>query len=421
MINKMPEIISGICVKWQSESPFFAEFLLRFLYTEDENVGTCGISMTKRHRIEFVYNNKFISSLEKNTLEGVLVHEILHILHHFRERQEGRDFQIFNVAQDACINETVINSTIGGTKLKIPKDGVFVSKIREMGYEGKVITEPIYEFLYEKADKITVSMIGPDGEGQSCSDCNGSGKNEDGEKCESCGGSGKSKGGDKKQLSTVDNHGTQKELNDVDKQAIEEVIKNAKTRSWGSISGDLKTEINELIKTKRIPWRQKLRMMMTKYVNEPGNIYENTWSKRNRRSLPLPGIRKKSKQLVLTMDTSGSVGDDDIAKFFGQIEKIVKDYSRLTIIEWDTQIHNVYKYNKGDWKKIKATGRGGTEIQPVYDYLKENLPRTSLVINFTDGYFDWNIQSYNIDTIWAFVNNDMRAPFGKTIHIIDEE
>lgn len=415
----MPEQISKVCVKWQTDSPFFAEFLLRLTYKNDPGVGTMAIGMHNR-RIMLWYSPEFMEGLKQIQIEGLLVHEIMHILHRFHDRLGTRDKQIFNVAQDACINEIVLKTTIANRRLQLPENGVDIEDIREMGYKGDVISEPVYDFLYEKADKISISSSGG---GDQCQSCSGSGGNsgENGEEdCPSCGGSGKEKNEPgKKKLSTTDNHDYQKQLSEIDKQVIEEVINNAKTRSYGNISGNMVGEIKELIKTKSIPWKRKLAMFLARYVNEPGGIYENTWSKRNRRSLPLPGIRKKSKKLVVTVDTSGSVGNDDIQRFFGQIEKLVKDYSSLTIIEWDTQIQHVYQYKKGDWKKIKVHGRGGTYIQPLYDYVKENLRTTSVVINFTDGYFDWNVEHYSIPTIWAFVNNEMTAPFGKTLLIKD--
>jgi predicted metal-dependent peptidase len=392
----MPEIVSNICIKWQSEAPFFAEFLLRTKFIQEPEIQTIGVGI-KNNRVCMYYSKDFLESISKLELEGVLVHEILHLLHKFEERINGRERDIFNIAQDACINDTVVNTTISTRRLAIPEGGVTLKQINEMGYTGDPITEKIYDFLYENAPKYEI-----------CSDGSGNG-NSDGQ------------GSSKPTLQTTDNHGKQKELGEIEKQAIDEIIKNAKVKSWGSISGNIVGEIKELLKTKKIPWREKLNKMLAKYVSEPGSIYENTWSRRNRRGLPLPGIRKKSKRIIITMDTSGSVSDDDIKKFFGQLEKIIKDYSEIYLIQWDTEIHSAQKYKKGDWRNIKISGRGGTIYQPVIDYIKEHFKNTMAVVNFTDGYFSWNINNYGIDLIWAFVNNTSTAPIGKTVHIIDEE
>jgi len=417
----MPQEISRTCIKWQSEAPFFAEFLLRTKYYSEPEVGTIGVGI-KNNRVCMWYSKEFLKNISEIEVEGVLMHEILHLLHKFNERLGGRDKNIFNIAQDACINEIVEGTHIAERRLKIPQGGVKMSYIEDMGYNGKYISEKVYDFLYENADKYTIgsgSGSGEDLDGdQDCQECNGTGKDDNGDQCKKCNGTSKEQG---KKLSTTDNHSTQNDLGELEKQAIEEIVKNAKVKSWGSASGSAVSTIKELLKTKKIPWREKLNRLLAKYVSEPGGVYENTWSKRNRRGLPLPGIRKKSKQIVLTIDTSGSVGDDDIQKFFGQIEKIIKDYSQIHLIQWDTEVKSVSKYKKGDWKRIKVSGRGGTSFQPVLDYVHNNLKSTSALVNFTDGYFSWGLDTHGLDTIWAFINNDSNAPIGKTVHIIDEE
>jgi predicted metal-dependent peptidase len=250
----------------------------------------------------------------------------------------------------------------------------------------------------------------------------GGGEGKEGKKkpCPACGGSGKLHG--KTVLQTTDDHSKHRKLTEIEKAVIQETINNAKTRSWGSISGNMQDEIKGLIKTKKIPWQRKLAMLMSKYVNEPGSIYENTWSKRNRRSLPLPGIRKLSKKIVVTVDTSGSIGQDDLMKFFGQIEKIIKDYSVMTLIQWDTEVQKVEQYKKGAWKSIEIRGRGGTDPQALYNLLHEDFKYLSVVVNFTDTWFSWDFDHYGIPTIWAVVNNpSFEAPFGKQVMIEAED
>lgn len=400
----MPERVSNICIDWQSTAPFLAEFLLRFKYKEKPDIGTMGV-LVKDNRVELAYSPDFIESLPRLELEGVLFHEILHILNKFHDRIGNRVHDIFNIAQDACINETVVQTSINGSLLEIPEYGVRMQKIRNEGYDGEEISEAVYDFLYEKADKFY--FVQPSG-GSSESSPGGTSDPSEEE-------------GDKKTFSTTDNHEGHRTLDEVEKAALEELVSNARSRSFGSMSGNAVSTIKQLISAKKIPWRKKLAMLLSRYVNEPGNIYENTWSKRNRRNLPLPGIRKQSKKLVISVDTSGSVSDRDLSMFFDQIEKLVKDYAMLTIVEWDTQVHRAYQYKKGDWKKIKVHGRGGTDIQDLYDYVNTHLKKTSLLINFTDGYFSWSFNNYDIPTVWALVNNDMKPTFGKTVYVVDEK
>jgi predicted metal-dependent peptidase len=449
----MPEQISSICVRWQVDSPFFAEFLLRFLYKEDENTPTAGIAPVN-HKILFFYKKEFMEKLTPQEVEGLCAHEILHLLNKFHDRLGSRDMTIFNIAQDACINEIVEDTMISDRKLVLPKDGVKIKDIEGMGFKGEHISEIVYDFLEKNATKVYIVSSGSQGGGEKgeCPVCGGGGKqDEKGEENSQGGGEGdkesegKNKDGNsggeggqkkphdpncplcgkdkgKKILRTTDDHTKQRPLTEIEKIVVQEIIDNAKTRSWGNISGNMQSAIKELIKTVSIPWQKKLALMMSRHVNEPGSIYENTWSKRNRRGLPLPGIKKMSKRVVVTVDTSGSVDDQTLMKFFGQIEKIIRNYSSMTLVQWDTEVHSSEPYKKGAWKKIKINGRGGTDPQKMYDHVQNNLKHTSLIVNFTDGYFNWgHINHYNIPTIWAVANNENLKPtFGKIVLIKDD-
>lgn len=456
--NKMPEMIAHTCIKWQVDSPFFAEFLLRFAYTEDKNCPTAAIGFNRlTHKLRFIYNPDYLEKQSRAGIEGLCVHEIMHVLHKYGDRVGDRDNDIFNIAQDACINETIRDTTIAGKKLELPGDGgVVLDDIREkIGYKGLAISELVYDALYEKADKMTIVSTGAGGEGQegegNCPACGGTGEDRsdktegsgsgDGEEekdgegsgsgegkegkdhkdCPVCGGTG-NVDGDKIIFKTTDDHTRgNKKMSDIEKAVVEDIVNNARTRSWGSVSGNMQGTVKSLIKTKRIPWQQKLSKIMSKYVNEPGSIYENSWSKRNRRGLPLPGLRKLSKKILVTVDTSGSVSDADVKMFFGQIEKIVKDYSTMTLIQWDTSVKSTMIYKKGGWKKIKISGRGGTDAQDLYDHLHKFHKNVSIVINFTDAYFNWSFNNYNIPSVWAVINNDdFVAPFGKTVIVKKE-
>jgi predicted metal-dependent peptidase len=469
IVEGMPDCISKVCIFWQNNAPFFAEFLLRFNYVQSDSCPTIAVGFRKEtQKLMLVYNQKFLDKLKPMEVEGVCYHEILHVLHKFQDRLGVRDMEIFNIAQDACINKIVEETTIKDRALSIPEGGVKLADIQEMGYQGEPISEHVYDFLESKAHKIYIVSTGANGGkgGGKCPTCGGSGqakgnqeneseegkddeKNENGSSgggnekkeekqdshghtdgqdanghaggtCPTCGGAGQLPK-DKIILQTTDDHTQHRNLSEIEQAVVEDIINTARVKSWGSVSGNGRSYIEELFKTKSIPWQRKLAMILSKYVNEPGNIYENTWARRNRRDLPLPGTRKLSKKVVVTVDTSGSIADEDLQKFFGQIEKIVKDFSSMTLIQWDTKVHSAEPYKKGGWKKIKIHGRGGTAIQDLYDKLHE-MKKVSVVINFTDTYFDWGFNHYNIPTVWAVVNNPrFEAPFGKTIMIEDDQ
>ena len=80
---------------------------------------------------------------------------------------------------------------------------------------------------------------------------------------------------------------------------------------------------------------------------------------------------KHKKNILVAIDTSGSVSSDNLVEFLGQLLHIHKTGHEVTVMECDAKITNIFKY-KGD-KEIAITGRGGTDFQPAIDYFNQHI------------------------------------------------
>ncbi len=87
--------------------------------------------------------------------------------------------------------------------------------------------------------------------------------------------------------------------------------------------------------------------------------------------------------MLLAIDTSGSVNDNELKEFFNEIDHIHKTGSDITVIQCDTAISNIATYKPNH--EIKIYGRGGTSFQPVIDYYNENIHKFTSLVYFTDG------------------------------------
>jgi len=346
------------------------------------------------------------------------------------------------------INDDVKTLTINNRNIHLPEGGVYfdmaTNPTQRPGlpkidpYTGEKVTEPLYLWLMDVRQQFQDTMqnlIKQQGGGQGqkdCEDCGGDGKEKDGEgnvtgkDCPSCGGSGKQQGSgqgkgdlfDALYDSKIDVHEIMEQSDELSEATIKEVIDSAKMRGWGNISGTAVQKLQDLLRPAKIPWRQVLRKTLSPLVYDYGPHFESTWSKRNRRSLPLPGLRRLSNKLIVAIDTSGSIGSDELGQFFAEIERICKDMSQLVVLQWDTKIASVeHKYRKGDWKHIEVKGRGGTDVQCVFDWLKENEYHKYPLVNFTDGWFDYGFNTHGIKTIWCVTQSDSKVPHGKNIYI----
>ena len=203
-------------------------------------------------------------------------------------------------------------------------------------------------------------------------------------------------GKDFQECSDAEKQLIQNQINQQIKTAAEQTIK-----MRGTIPSEMQEIVDELFKPKpRIfDWKSYFRRML-------GSIYDiNIKKTRRKESIRFPdsaGIKHKKKvSILVAVDTSGSVNDDELRDFFSEITYIYKTGVRITILECDAKITANYEYT-GKWTG-KIHGRGGTDFQPVIDYYRKNMKDYAALVYFTDG--ECSIPD-NVprDTIWVITS-----------------
>jgi predicted metal-dependent peptidase len=112
--------------------------------------------------------------------------------------------------------------------------------------------------------------------------------------------------------------------------------------------------------------------------------------KPNRRfGYAVPGSKRNfTTKILIAVDTSGSMSNDDLQLAFGFIKNFFKyGIARIDVIQFDTQIYpkSLVELSKAP-KEFNITGRGGTDFNEVFEYAQEKNPTYDGVIIFTDGY-----------------------------------
>ena len=129
--------------------------------------------------------------------------------------------------------------------------------------------------------------------------------------------------------------------------------------------------------------------------------------------------------ICISLDMSGSIGDDQAKDFLSEVKGIMQEYRDYQIKLWcfDTKVHNEADFDGtggDDLLDYKIKGGGGTEFEANWKYMKENDIVPKKFIMFTDGYpwGSWGDENY-CDTVFVIHgNNDqnLQAPFGITTH-----
>ena len=184
----------------------------------------------------------------------------------------------------------------------------------------------------------------------------------------------------------------------------------------GSIPGDIEIFLNKLLNPK-LPWQR----ILQKYIQNLSK-HDYSWRKPNRRFLPnhyLPSMfSEKLMDIAIAIDSSGSVSDDDFRVFVSETHGILKMMKpdKITLIQFDKVIKSVDNIGSiRDLMNVKFIGRGGTRIEPVMEWAKENQPKLLLV--FTDGEFNFYNTGYKTNTVFLIHNNPrFESPYGKVIN-----
>jgi predicted metal-dependent peptidase len=364
--------------------PFFLEMLYRvnIMFTDDKKIRACVFLSTKdttisSRRVSLVFEEEFANSLNEHDLLFILLHELMHIVNLSGLRGKGKINSVFNYASDYVINHEITGIEINDIKLdrnKIEVSILKIEKIQAEGYNGIIVDEPIYYWLLK----------------------NNMGKEDN-----------------------FDTHDyiNYDDLDDLTKEYIKDIVRYAEARGYGNMPNNLSTYIKELLRP-QVSWKKEIKDVMNEIVYSKTNMYIDNWCKLSRKCEYYPGRKYISTKLIIAVDTSGSTYSTDVlTAFFTEIESVINNVEDAMMIQCDCEIADINKkYKKGDYLKINIKGGGGTAVQPVFDYIKENKLTHYTLIYFTDGYFDYNFSTHGIKTIWCNTTYS-KIPFGKNIHI----
>lgn len=176
----------------------------------------------------------------------------------------------------------------------------------------------------------------------------------------------------------------------------------------------------------QVDWRDVLREFITDTCR--GNDY-STYSRPNRRSMHTgiyfpTGITEQVDELVLAIDTSGSIAQRELSVFLSEV-KCISDSVKpkcVRVLYWDTEVcaEEVYSVDELNTltQSTKPKGGGGTDVTCVTRYMAENNITPQATIILTDGYLWGSWGTWDCPTLWCILDNKgATANCGKTIHI----
>lgn len=355
-------------------------------WVDDPEKRTMGIRINGQGIVQCFYNNDWIDATDLRKIYGVIEHGINHLVRLHTLRTGGRDLDGWAMACDMVVNGKAAEPLIGfrednGERIMPFDDMVFTPPDWPSGETA----EAYYEKLEGKGNGQGQKKSG--GQGNSQGNGNGQGDSEDQQ-----GGQGGQPGHYNYNGShgrACDDHSTwdQSEVSeDEARQIVHDMVKGATEKSQGSMPGHFGSLLESLSKPV-VRWRELLRSYLGNHV---GNR-RRTYSRANRRTQEFgsKGIsRHAAATVTVIVDTSGSIGEQELGQFFAEIEAVCYR-AKTFLLQWDAAFQGYARYRRGDWKRLTVNGRGGTDMSAPYDWIDDNVDPGDVVVLLTDGYTNW--------------------------------
>jgi len=345
--------------------------------------------------IDEEYSLSFIETLTDKELAFVRLHEMLHkAFKHLKvyNKLYKQDAECANKACDYLINYLLWEADPNGKTIALPKIALF-----DATYKG-LNSKQTYDLLRKQKQQ-------QQGQGEQ----------------------------------SLDEHMWEEAegMSDDDKKKIEEQIDTAirqgiiahNKKNRGKGAGGMYRTLQEVLMP-QVDWREQLREFIKQACP---NKTKTSWRKINRRMLEfdlyLPVlIGEQMKDLVVAVDTSGSIGDKELRAFLSEIKSICEEVrpSNLHLLYWDTRIANHEQYTESNLDMLTTStrpkGGGGTTPSCIAKYMKENHINAELCVVFTDGCVgaDWGgpAGDWVSPVLWAIVDNETAVPaFGSAVYI----
>ena len=327
----------------------------------------------------FYYNSRFIKLLRPKEIEFLFGHEVLHCVYDHFGRRGDRDPQLFNIANDYCVNADLKKHRVGEFITSVPC--LYNPEYEDMS------SEEIYDVLYENAEKIDINQLL-----EKLLDEHLDGDDETG-------------GGDK------DGNGNRPRMSAEERAKVRDEIKEAMLAAAaasdgaGNIPAGVKRILQDLTAPK-MSWRELLRMQLESTLKS-----DYTWMRASRKGWHMDAVMPGQKpdeliDIAVMIDASGSIDPHMLRDFVSETQGIMEQFQsyKIHVGTFDTRVYNAVQYdseNLDSMTDYEVEGGGGTDFDCIFEYLKEEQIEPKRLVVFTDGYpfGSWGDENY-ADTVW---------------------
>ncbi|MFK5986262.1 MAG: VWA-like domain-containing protein [Pseudomonadota bacterium] len=405
------------------DKPFLGALVLR-LPVVMADASWCKTTATDMKKLYL--NADYISELKTEELKFVLANEALHCaLSHYSRRQ----FRIKHRWDLAC--NYAINPILVREGLKPPPDIMIMWPYEDM------TAEEIYPLLQDNENDAQNELGQDNNQGDSEQgelSNQGENKNTEEQKLSSSqqdqGRDGKGQTGDANQTDS-DSGGNNNIQQHPPEKLNNDEVQNLTTQ-WqqrmagaaqqalqaGKLSQAMIRLVDHLLQP-QLPWR----MLLARYVTATAREDYSYSRPSSRRGDPAiyPRLRSHKVDLVVAIDISGSIATSELKEFLSEINQIKAQIrAKVTLLACDACIDSDGPWEYEPWDEFSLpktfSGGGGTDFNPVFEWVEKSETQPDLLLYFTDAEGKFPQQQPYYPVIWL-VKGKEKTPWGQRIQL----
>lgn len=421
------------------EMPFFAHLALRLNLRPDPS---CVSAWTNGSDLAF--NPGYVEALPLPKLKGMLCHEVLHLacLHHTRRGE--RDKSTWNRACDYAINPILLDAGLELPNGYLDDPRHHGKSAEEIYWDLRDVDREEHEFVTENPN---LGEKSTPAEGASSSSISHEGEESAGERSDQTSeaqennGNGPTPAGDgapesrDRESDPGADPGMTGEVRDADQSggAHAESLHQEQEQLWSEAvsratqrqqeAGDLPGALARLLEDRFAPtlsWHDLLQRFLSRAARN-----DFSWVRPNRRHLHtglyLPGLHTEElDDVAVVLDVSGSVDEECIQGFMAELTGMLEDFDMTaTLITCDAAVTQVRPLTRADLPVcVTATGGGGTDFRPPFQWLGEQSRTPACLIYFTDMNCNRYPQEPDFPVLWVTPSiGTEEPPFGELIYM----
>jgi predicted metal-dependent peptidase len=191
-------------------------------------------------------------------------------------------------------------------------------------------------------------------------------------------------------------------------------------RMMGSMPAGLKRRLDKITESKT-DWKQALPDVIEDLLGADDYTFQYP-DRRYDCDFILPGmVGKRPGVFGLFMDTSCSIGKDELAKMAGEAMEIIQqNRPEVTYVLWcDTRVKGPQTVHNTDPWEPKPVGGGGTDFRPPFKWIEQENIEPTMAFYMTDGFCNRFAPEPDYPVVWVIwgQNERFNPPYGTVIRM----